>query len=122
MNGSGISSSPLQVIRLLEDSSEQAVRLRQNSPFVSLLPVPLAYRLIEQSAILRHVRRIFFRANPRKLSFPEGSGAKFKFRRLIWLAEESPAPRVRPNPSADLFKSLHQNHLLELNAGRLLSA
>ena len=36
-----------QVIRLLEDSSEQAVRLRQNSPFVSLLPVPLAYRLIE---------------------------------------------------------------------------
>ena len=39
--------SPLQVIRLLEDSSEQAVRLHQNSPFVSLLPVPLAYRLIE---------------------------------------------------------------------------
>ena len=39
--------SPLQVIRLLEDSSEQAVRLRQNSPFVSLLPVPLAYRLTE---------------------------------------------------------------------------
>jgi hypothetical protein len=39
--------SPHQVIRLLEDSSEQAVRLRQNSPFVSLLPVPLAYRLIE---------------------------------------------------------------------------
>jgi hypothetical protein len=39
--------SPLQVIRLLEDSSEQAARLRQNSPFVSLLPVPLAYRLIE---------------------------------------------------------------------------
>jgi hypothetical protein len=39
--------SPLQVIRLLEDSSKQAVRLRQNSPFVSLLPVPLAYRLIE---------------------------------------------------------------------------
>ena len=39
--------SPLQVIRLLEDSSEQAVRLRQNAPFVSLLPVPLAYRLIE---------------------------------------------------------------------------
>jgi hypothetical protein len=29
--------SPLQVIRLLEGSSEQAVRLRQNSPFVSLL-------------------------------------------------------------------------------------
>src|ERR1700674_2300962 len=29
--------SPLQVIRLLEDSSEQAVRLRQNSPFTSLL-------------------------------------------------------------------------------------
>ena len=29
--------SPLQVIRLLEDSSEQAVRLRKNSPFVSLL-------------------------------------------------------------------------------------
>ena len=39
--------SPLQVIRLLEDSSEQAVRLRQNSPFVSLLPAPLANRLIE---------------------------------------------------------------------------
>ena len=39
--------SPLQIIRLLEDSSERAVRLRQNSPFVSLLPVPLAYRLIE---------------------------------------------------------------------------
>ena len=39
--------SPMQVIGLLEDSSEQAVRLRQNSPFVSLLPVPLAYRLIE---------------------------------------------------------------------------
>ena len=29
--------SPLQVIRLLEDSSERAIRLRQNSPFVSLL-------------------------------------------------------------------------------------
>src|SRR5260370_33760755 len=29
--------SPLQVIRLLKDSSEQAVRLRQNAPFVSLL-------------------------------------------------------------------------------------
>jgi hypothetical protein len=39
--------SPQQVIGLLEDSSEQAVRLRQNSPFVSLLPVPLAYRIIE---------------------------------------------------------------------------
>jgi hypothetical protein len=32
--------TPLQVIRLLEDSSEQAVRLRQNSPFVSLLSTP----------------------------------------------------------------------------------
>jgi hypothetical protein len=32
---------PLQVIRLLEDSSERAVRLRQNSPFVSLLSRPL---------------------------------------------------------------------------------
>jgi hypothetical protein len=32
--------SPLQVIRLLEDSSERAVRLRQNSPFVSLLSAP----------------------------------------------------------------------------------
>ncbi len=32
--------SPLQVIRLLEDSSEQSVRLRQNSPFVSLLSTP----------------------------------------------------------------------------------
>ena len=32
--------SPLQVIRLLEDSSEQAVRLHQNSPFVSLLSMP----------------------------------------------------------------------------------
>jgi hypothetical protein len=39
--------SPQQVIRLLEDSGEQAVRLRQNSPFVSLLPVPLAYRINE---------------------------------------------------------------------------
>jgi hypothetical protein len=39
--------SPRQVIRLLEDSSEQAVRLRQKSPFVSLLPVPQAYRLVE---------------------------------------------------------------------------
>jgi hypothetical protein len=29
--------SPLEVIRLLEDSGEQALRLRQNSPFVSLL-------------------------------------------------------------------------------------
>jgi hypothetical protein len=29
--------SPLQVIRSFEDSSEQTVRLRQNSPFVSLL-------------------------------------------------------------------------------------
>jgi hypothetical protein len=29
--------SPLQVIRLLEDPSEQAVRLREKSPFVSLL-------------------------------------------------------------------------------------
>jgi hypothetical protein len=29
--------SPLQLIRLLEDSSERADRLRQNSPFVSLL-------------------------------------------------------------------------------------
>jgi hypothetical protein len=33
--------SPLQVIKLLEDSSERAVRLRQNSPFVSLLSIPL---------------------------------------------------------------------------------
>jgi hypothetical protein len=32
--------SPLQVIKLLEDSGEQAVRLRQNSPFVSLLSMP----------------------------------------------------------------------------------
>jgi hypothetical protein len=31
---------PLQVIRLLEGSSEQAVRLRQHSPFVSLLSTP----------------------------------------------------------------------------------
>jgi hypothetical protein len=29
------------VIRLLEDSSERAVRLRQNSPFISLLSRPL---------------------------------------------------------------------------------
>jgi hypothetical protein len=33
--------SPLQVIRLLEDSSERAVRLRQNSPFISLLSTPM---------------------------------------------------------------------------------
>jgi hypothetical protein len=32
--------SPLQVIRLLEDSGERAVRLRQNSPFVSLWSAP----------------------------------------------------------------------------------
>ena|ERR1700693_4001248 len=32
--------SPLQVIRLLEDSSERAVRLRQSSPFISLLSMP----------------------------------------------------------------------------------
>jgi hypothetical protein len=31
---------PLQVIRLLEESSERAVRLRQKSPFVSLLLAP----------------------------------------------------------------------------------
>ncbi|MBV8141269.1 MAG: hypothetical protein JO279_02945 [Verrucomicrobia bacterium] len=29
--------SPLQVIRLLEDSSERGIRLRQDSPFVFLL-------------------------------------------------------------------------------------
>ena len=33
--------SPQQVIRLLGDSSEHAVRLRQNSPLVSLLSIPL---------------------------------------------------------------------------------
>jgi hypothetical protein len=31
---------PIQVIRLLEESSERAVRLRQKSPFVSLLSTP----------------------------------------------------------------------------------
>jgi hypothetical protein len=31
---------PLQIIRLLEESSERAVRLRQKSPFVSLLLRP----------------------------------------------------------------------------------
>jgi hypothetical protein len=31
---------PLQVIRLLEESSERAIRLRQKSPFVSLLSTP----------------------------------------------------------------------------------
>jgi hypothetical protein len=31
---------PLQVIRLLEESSERAVRLRKKSPFVSLLSTP----------------------------------------------------------------------------------
>jgi hypothetical protein len=31
---------PLQIIRLLEESSERAVRLRQKSPFVSLLLPP----------------------------------------------------------------------------------
>src|SRR5271169_393516 len=36
--------SPLQVIRLLEDSSERAVRLRQNSPFLSLLSIPKRLR------------------------------------------------------------------------------
>jgi hypothetical protein len=43
-----ILSGPLcRLLDLLEDSSEQAVRLRQNSPFVSLLPARLANRLIE---------------------------------------------------------------------------
>jgi hypothetical protein len=32
--------SPLQVINLLEDSSEQAISLRQHSPFLSLLSMP----------------------------------------------------------------------------------
>jgi hypothetical protein len=32
--------SPLQVIRLLEDSSERAVRLRNHSPFLDLLSTP----------------------------------------------------------------------------------
>jgi hypothetical protein len=32
--------SPLQVIRLLEDSSERAVRLRHHSPFLDLLSTP----------------------------------------------------------------------------------
>ena len=36
--------SPLEVIRLLEDRSERAVRLRQNSPFLSLLSTPSAKR------------------------------------------------------------------------------
>ena len=31
---------PMQVIRLLEESSERAARLRQKSPFVSLLAAP----------------------------------------------------------------------------------
>jgi hypothetical protein len=31
---------PLQVIRLLEESSERAIRLRQKSPFVALLSTP----------------------------------------------------------------------------------
>jgi hypothetical protein len=31
---------PLQVIRLLEDSSERAIKLRQKSPLVSLLSTP----------------------------------------------------------------------------------
>ena len=31
---------PLQVIRLLEDSSERAIQLRRKSPFVSLLSTP----------------------------------------------------------------------------------
>jgi hypothetical protein len=31
---------PLQVIRLLEESSERAIRLREKSPFVSLLSTP----------------------------------------------------------------------------------
>jgi hypothetical protein len=56
--------SPLQVIRLLEDSSEQAVRLRQNSP-LSLCYLPLW--LIASSNSARYsgmLRRIFFRGNP----------------------------------------------------------
>jgi hypothetical protein len=31
---------PLQIIRLLEESSERAIRLRQKSPFVSLMLMP----------------------------------------------------------------------------------
>jgi hypothetical protein len=41
--------SPLQVIRLLEDSSEQAVRLRENSPFVSLLSMPKQHGITPRS-------------------------------------------------------------------------
>jgi hypothetical protein len=43
--------SPLQVIRLLEDSSEQAVRLHQNSPFVSLLSMPKQHATTPRSRI-----------------------------------------------------------------------
>src|ERR1700719_513359 len=38
--------SPLQVIKLLEDSSEQATRLRKTSPLLSLLSDPERRQLI----------------------------------------------------------------------------
>ncbi len=39
-------SSPLQVIQLLEDSSEQATRLRKTSPLLSLLSDPERRQLL----------------------------------------------------------------------------
>lgn len=47
--------SPTQVIRLLEDSSEQAVRLRQHSPFVSLLSTPQATCHSGRSRVVKNV-------------------------------------------------------------------
>ena len=41
--------SPLQVIRLLEDSSERAMRLRKTSPFLSLLSEQERSRLLSGS-------------------------------------------------------------------------
>ena len=50
MTGSGMSFftlwSPLQVIKLLEDSSEQATRLRKTSPLLSLLSDPERRQLL----------------------------------------------------------------------------
>ena len=43
--------SPLQVIRLLEDSSEQATRLQKNSPLLSLLSDAENSRLLSVSSL-----------------------------------------------------------------------
>ena len=44
-------SSPLQVIKLLEDSSEQATRLRKTSPLLSLLSDPERRQLLSLNVL-----------------------------------------------------------------------